>query len=206
VFAYLADHPDAAALFNEMLTEWRAQRDAAVAEAYDFAGVQTLADVGSGYGNLLVTILRRHPTMRGVLFDQPTVVAAARTTLEQGGVADRCSAVGGDMFAAVPRGGDAYVLANIIHDWGDEESVTILTRCHEAMERRGRLLLVEAVTVPGAMRPAVASVDLRMLAMVGEARQRTQAEFQTLLDRSGFRLMRSVPTTTDFSIIEAVPM
>src|SRR5918911_178438 len=58
VFAYLADHPDAAALFNEMLTKWRAQRDAAVAEAYDFAGVQTLVDVGGGYGNLLVAILR----------------------------------------------------------------------------------------------------------------------------------------------------
>jgi len=205
VFSYLADHPDAAALFNQALTTLRAQRDAAVAAAYEFAGAQTLVDVGGGYGNLLVAVLRAHPAMRGVLFDLPAVVATAGATLENGGVAERCSVVGGDMFQAVPDGGDAYMLASVIHDWGDAESLSILANCHRAMDGRGRLLLVEATAVPGALTPVVASLDLRMMAMVGEARRRTELEYRTLLERGGFRLRRVVPTVTDFPVIEAVP-
>jgi O-methyltransferase len=205
VWQYLHAHPDRAALVSEALATLRAQRDAAVVEVCDLAGVDTIVDVAGGYGNLLATVLQFYPAMRGVLFDLPSVVSRAVSTLEESGVSGRCSVIGGDMFTTVPPGGDLYVLANVIHDWGDEESVQILTNCHQAMGGRGRLVLVEQVTVPGAIRRSIASADLRMLATFGDARQRTEAEFRALLDQSSFRLTRIVETRTDFSVIEASP-
>ena len=203
---YLADHQDEAAVFNELLALLRPQRHAAVVEAYEFADMRTLVDIGGGYGQLLVAVLKAHPEMRGVLFDLPSVVTGARATLEEGGVAGRCEVVGGDMFAAVPAGGDAYVLSNVIHDWGDEASAAILASCHRAMNGRGILLLVEQLAVPGQMQPSVAAADLHMLTMFTEARQRSEPEFQALLQRTAFRLMRIIPTKSDASIVEATPL
>lgn len=202
---YLADHPDAAALVSEMLATRGPQRFAAVVEAYDFAGVRTLVDVGGGYGQLLVTVLQAHPAMRGVLLVLPRVVASAGATLEEGGVADRCDVIGGDMFTAMLPGGDAYVLSAVIHDWADKESAAILSNCRRAMEGNGRLLLFEQVAVAGATSPMVASVDLLMMVLFGQARQRTEAELQALLDGAGFSVTRVIPTTTGASIIEAAP-
>ena len=92
-----------------------------------------MIDVGGGHGRLLATILERNPRLRGILFDQPHVIEGARPTLDAAGVADRCELVGGSFFEAVPTGGDAYILRNIIHDWEDDQAVAILTNCRRAM-------------------------------------------------------------------------
>ena len=58
-------------------------------------------------------------------------------------MADRCELVGGSFFEAVPVGGDAYVLRDIIHDWEDDQAIVILANCRRAMADGARLLLVE---------------------------------------------------------------
>jgi len=65
--------------------------------------MRTVADIGGGKGTLLAAILRAHNHMRGVLFDQPSVVADAAGVFRSAGVADRCQIVPGDFFQAVPR-------------------------------------------------------------------------------------------------------
>ena len=61
--------------------------------------------------------------MRGIPFGRPEVLPGAEAFLTAAGVRDRCDLVGGDFFAGVPAGGDAYVLAQIIHDWPDEQGI-----------------------------------------------------------------------------------
>ena len=136
------------------MTGWTAQVADAVAAAYPLAGSETVVDVGGGHGLLLATLLRAHPALRGVLFDLPQVAAGARPLLEAQGVADRCATVGGDFFAAVPDGGDVYVLAQILHDWDDERCGVILANCRRAMRPGGKLLVVEQVLPGGTRRPS----------------------------------------------------
>jgi len=100
-WAYLAGHPEANEIFNQAMTSWSSQLDRAVLAAYDFGQFKTLIDVGGGYGRLLATILRAHPRLQGVLFDQPHVVEGAVNVFQDAGVSDRCAAVGGDFFAEV---------------------------------------------------------------------------------------------------------
>jgi hypothetical protein len=40
--------------------------------------------------------------------------------LAEAGVADRCEVVPTDFFHSLVSGGDAYVLAQILHDWPDQ--------------------------------------------------------------------------------------
>src|SRR5437764_1450081 len=106
-------------IFNCAMTGVSAQSTAAVAATYDFSRVTTIVDVGGGLGTLVATLLKQYPQMHGMLFDRPHVIAGARSFLETEGVAQRCELLSGDFFEAVPSGGDAYILQNIIHDWDD---------------------------------------------------------------------------------------
>jgi O-methyltransferase domain/Dimerisation domain len=72
---------------------------------------------------LLATILEHNPHLRDILFDLPNVIEDARELVNDSGVVDRCKFVSGNFFEAVPDGGDAYILRNIIHDWEDDQNV-----------------------------------------------------------------------------------
>ena len=202
---WLAQHPEANAIFNDAMVEGSAVRVAALLAVYDFAPFGTVVDVGGGRGALLAGILRTNPGVRGVLFDQPHVVAGADAVFAAAGVAERASIAPGDFFAAVPAGGDAYILSWILHDWDDEQSAAILTCCQRAMAGRGALLLVERVLPNGADRPWEPFFsDLNMLQALG-GRERTEAAWRALLAGAGFTLTRVVPTAAGFGVIEAHP-
>lgn len=204
-FTYLAQHPQSNETFNQAMTGWSAQVDSALLAAYDFSSFGTVIDVGGGYGRLLSAILRTYPRVRGVLFDQHHVVAGASELFLAGGVTGRCELVGGDFFVDVPSGGDAYVLAQIVHDWDDERSRTILRNCRRSMKSTGKLLIVEMVIAPGNEPDFGKFLDLHMLALVG-GRERMEAEFRTLLAETGFALTSIVPTHAGPSVVEAVPV
>jgi hypothetical protein len=201
LFPYLAQHPEAAAAFNAGLAA--APEHEAIATAYDFSTIRTLVDVGGGHGTLIAAVLRAHPTLQGILFDQPSVVAGAPALLEAAGVAQRCRVMGGDFFAAIPAGGDAYILSSIIHDWDDDRAVAILANCRRAMDNSGRLLVVEPVVPPGNDFSLSKFSDLNMLAVTG-GRERTEEEYRALYAAAGFRLTRVIPTRGSDSVIEGV--
>jgi SAM-dependent methyltransferase len=204
IFGYLSQRPEEAALFGETMLGYHGAEPPAVAAAYDFAGVGTLVDVGGGIGTLLATVLQANPGMRGVLLEMSHVTEAARTRLAAAGLGDRCTVEAGDFFAAVPPGGDAYVLSHVIHDWDEARCRTILANCRRAMGPGGRLLLVEAVLPPGDTPHPGKMLDLVMLTLTG-GRERTEAEYAALLASAGFTLTRVVPTASQASVIEAVP-
>ena len=196
-------HPANAKIFNDAMSGMTAQANEALHASYDFAGINTLIDIGGGHGGLITSILRRNPQMRGILFDSPEVIDGAKALVSGSDVADRCELVGGSFFESVPEGGDAHILKWIIHDWDDEKSVAILKNSHRALAVNGKLILVEAV-VPSGGEPHFAKfIDLNMLVMTG-GRERTEAEFRRLYEASGFRLARVVPTESPFSAIEGV--
>ena len=204
VFAYFAEHPEPSRVFNEAMTSWTNQLVIGVAHAYDFSPFGTVVDVGGGHGALLASMLERNPGLHGILFDQPHVVAEAGDHLVAAGVADRTMTVGGDFFVAVPPGGDAYVLSQILHDWDDERSVAILRQCRQAIPDHGKLLVVELV-LPAGDEPFFGKwLDLHMLAIPG-GRERTAAEYDALFRAAGFALTRVIPTAAGPSIVEGVP-
>jgi O-methyltransferase domain/Dimerisation domain len=205
LFEYNQQHPEHATLFNNMMTEWTASVAPTVAAAYDFSAIQTLVDVGGGHGQMLASILQAHPTLHGVLFDLPHVVAGASPLLDGAGVADRCEVIGGDAFKAVPEGLETYLLSRVIHDWDDERAIVLLARCHQAMKPQGKVLLVERVILTGSTpQVLVLESDVQMLVLSSGGRERTDAEYLALLSAAGFELTRLIAVLPPFYLIEAV--
>jgi predicted O-methyltransferase YrrM len=205
LFEYVKSHPEAAERFNTFMAEQTTASVEALLAAYRFDGVRELVDVGGGRGALIAGVLRAYPGLRGILFDQPEVVATARPLLDRAGVADRCEVVGGDFFKVLPAGGDVYALKFILHDWPDQECIRILKNCRQAMTTGGRVLVVEHV-VPEDSGPHFSKfMDMAMLVLSPGGRERTQQEFTELLTAAGLQLRRLVPTAVDLCALECVP-
>lgn len=204
VFEYLGQHPEEAADFTEAMVGIHGAEPPTVAAAYDFSGIGTVVDVGGASGNMLEAILRRYPGPQGVLFDLPHVVRDAPARFTARGLADRIRIEGGSFFEKVPAGGDAYILSHVIHDWNEEQCLTILGHCRRAMKPGGCLLIVEMVLPPGDAFHPGKLFDMTMLVIPG-GQERTEAEYADLLGKAGFRLTRVVPTESAVSVVEAVP-
>jgi hypothetical protein len=199
-FDYLASHPADGALFNSVMSQGHPWAPAALLAAYDFSCFERVVDVGGGQGALLREILTATPQIHGVLFDLPTVVAGASAILT-GELAGRCEIVGGSFFDAVPEGPGVYLLNRVIHDWTDEDAVRILRNTHRAMRPDGTLILIESFA-DSAGRP---SGLMEMLMLVVGGRERTEAEFRTLLEGAGFTIARIAPTESS-ALIECHPL
>jgi ubiquinone/menaquinone biosynthesis C-methylase UbiE len=202
-YEYLGQHPEEAALFNSAMASFAATVYRAAIDAYDFSRFATIIDIGGGHGALLTAILNAAPHTRGILFDQPNVVPAAERHLDSAGLRDRCAVVGGDFLTAVPDNGDAYVLSRVIHDWNDIDAGVILTNCSRAMQPEGTLIVLEQVVPPGNAASLSKRMDLTQL-LGTSGRERTEVEYRSLYETTGFDLTRIVPTASPISIIEGL--
>jgi len=203
VWTWRARDSEEESAFNRAMASATAPVGPALAAAYDFSAIGTLADIGGGSGTLLASVLAAHPRLQGILFDQPAVVAEAAPILERTGVADRAGVVGGDFFASVPAA-DAYVMKAILHDWSDADSVRILQTIRTAAAPNARLLIVELVLggpnddLDGKL------MDLHMLVMPGGL-ERTLEEWRDLFAAGGWTLTGTRPLVGGWQLIEGVP-
>jgi hypothetical protein len=203
-YAYFAQHPSAAMLFEAGLASRTRAENRAVLASYAFEGTGTIVDVGGGQGGLLAAILEASPARRGILVELPAVAAQARRQLEQTGFAGRCAIVAGDFFREVPAGGDVYVLSKVLHNWDDPRAIAILQTCSRAMAGRGKILLVERVL--GASNDPLAATlfDLQMLVQHPGGRERTVEEYRWLLAAAGLVLTQVIPTSSPVTLVEGV--
>src|SRR3954453_11525843 len=190
VWEYRAQHPEEGAVFDAAMTGLSRRVNAAVAAAHDFGRYGVIVDVGGGHGALLAGILARHPGARGVLFDQPAVVADAE--------ADGVEVVGGSFFESVPAGGDAYLLKSVLHDWEDAPAIEILLTCRRAARACTALIVIERRLAD----PSAKLSDLNMLVGPG-GRERAPEDYAALLAAAGYEFVGETPTAAGVSVIEA---
>ncbi len=167
----------------------------------DTSTAEHVVDIGGASGAIIAALLESNPALHGTILELADVVPRARTALAERGLSSRCQVVEGDFFKAVPPA-DIHILKQIIHDWDDEQSVRILSNCARALERNGRVILIERV-LPEDERPSYAALaDLNMLVLL-PGRERTAKQYGKLFEAAGLRLDRVTETASAIQIIEA---
>ena len=202
-WSYRARYPEAGSLFDQMAAAMSKKEAELVLPLLDFSGVERIIDVGGGKGEFISSILSRYPNLRGILFDQPHIVASADEVLLAAGVNDRCRVEPGDFFKEIPRDGDTYLLKGVIHNWNDAAAGEILRNCRKAMPAHARIMIIEAVLDPLGS-TAGNFKDLHML-VIHNGQERTRDEFRALLESAGFSWSGVVRTSSGISLIEGVP-
>lgn len=205
IFDYVGANPELGPILDAGMTCFHGPETAAMLDAYDFSGVNVLADIGGGNGSLISSVLQRYPSMRGILFDLGHVVARAKERLKESGVAGRCQVIEGSFFESVPPGADAYLFRHVIHDWTDDQSVQILSHCRRVIPEQGKLLVVECVIPVGNDRSISKDFDMTMMTFPGGL-ERTESEFRSLFKQAGFEVTSVTPTSTMVSVVEGKPI
>src|SRR5262245_2733565 len=200
---YLAENPANAAVFNAAMSSRSEIVGAAIVAAYDFSQFSKIVDVGGGQGRLLHSILASAPSVQGILYDLPEVVANA-VFLESDVATGRAKVVGGSFLENVPAGADGHILSGVINDWNDNDALKILRNCRQAISNNGRLLLATSIAKPPTA-PADRGNFMDVYMMLYGGRDRAEADFRSLLNDSGFSLLRVIPTPTLTFIIESEP-
>jgi hypothetical protein len=201
-FDHLRTHAEEGRIYDAMMANYPDNRHAAIASAYDFSGARLIADIGGGNGAMLRQILTRFSEAQGLVFDRVDVIRAIQPDELMGG---RIAAAEGSFFEGVPTGADLYTLVRVLHDWRDEDCVTILRACRAAMKPEALLLIGEQILDPDPAngQPVGYLSDMQMMAMFGSARERTESDFRALLAEAGFALRRVIPTRSTVVVIEA---
>ncbi|MFE4875122.1 methyltransferase, partial [Streptomyces sp. NPDC056682] len=212
-FSHLAQHPDLSTAFNAAMSQASAVTATALPHAFDFGRFTSVTDVGGGNATLLSAVLEAHPHLTGVVLDTTQGLAEAPKTLRRHRLTERCTLSAGDFFGSVPKGSDLFLIKSVLHDWTDDQVVTILSHCREVLPPEGRVLIVEPVLpetvgLPGAAHASDNGVtylsDLNMLVNVG-GRERTRKDFEDVCRRADLTVTSVTPLegAAPFSLIEA---
>jgi len=204
IYEYLVENKDESLLFGLSMTDLTKIAIEPVMSVFSFSSFQTVADIGGGEGLLLSAILYKNPGLKGILFDLPEGLRGCREVLEKYSVTDRVEIQEGSFFESAPAGADAYLLKNIIHNWSDDDSLKILSGIRKVMPANGRILVIEMI-ISEDNKPSFGKlIDIQMMVIMRDGRERTKREFDALFGKAGLRISRIIPTIAPFSILEVV--
>jgi O-methyltransferase domain/Dimerisation domain len=201
-FDWISQHPDQVSQFTRAMANLTNGIKAGAVASYDFSGAGKIVDVGAADGALLAQILAATPTVTGVAFDLPHVIADAAPALKGHGLGDRLTAESGNFFEAVPAGADTYLLSLVLHDWNDAQAGKILENIRQVASPGATILALEPVMPDGDGPHMSKTLDLTMLAMTG-GRERRADEHRKLLEQAGLTFQGVTPTPTPVSFVVA---
>ncbi len=179
-WAWLADQPEERASFDRAMVEGTERRVDRL-DGIEWRSGETVVDVGGGNGSTLVELVRRHPGLRGIVFDLPETNRDEAALARAG-----CTFAGGSFFERVPRG-DTYILGTVLHDWDDHRAGSILRTIRDAAPAGARVLILDAVVREGNEPHGAKWLDLLMLLIAG-GRERTEHEWRALVEAAGLRV------------------
>ncbi|CAM0948453.1 unnamed protein product [Alopecurus aequalis] len=166
-----------------------------------FDGIGTLIDVGGGMGAVIHAITSKYPSIKGINFDLPHVIAGAPDYPDV-----QVQHVGGDMMEKMPSGADAIFMKWILAAFNDQECATVLKNCYDALPAHGKVINLECImplkpdATNGAQ--AVIAVDLSLLAYSPGGKERYLRDFEKLAKGAGFAGVKATYVYADFWAIE----
>ncbi|CAF0922055.1 unnamed protein product [Adineta steineri] len=216
LYTYLKqpENQDYLRLYNGVMTCLSTYTGDKLVTGVDFGRFETLVDLGGSRGTFLAEILQHYPNIRrGFIFDLPQCIAEVKSADEFESrqiTSSRYTFVAGDMTdsSTIPQA-DAYILKYILHLFNDEICMNVLSSIRKANEQRTDTLLTifiveHIIFSDGTIGNWQAhGFDIGMTAY-GGARERTEQEYQVLLEKAGFQIKKLYPIQAPDSIIEAI--
>ena len=172
-----------------------------VVRAFDLSGYHHLVDLGGATGHLAIAACQLYPNLRATVTDLPKVEPFAREVIDASPVRERVTFAARDFFADDLVAADLYYLGRILHDWSDDKMQPLLKKIHAALPQGGALLIGETLVNDDRSGPVYTLMqDLNMLVCT-DGRERTRAEYESLLRAAGFS---SVSFRETGSLVDAI--
>ena len=149
-------------------------------------------DVAGGSGVWSAALLIQNPNLEGVVLDMPSVIAhAAKPVLSRLGLKDRYSFIEGDLFSCEwGKDYSAVILGHICHSFGEEGILAMLKRCKEALDPKGKVIIVDFMRESNEIFPAVFSINMLLATPDGDVH--SEEEYLRWLQTTGFKMEKQI--------------
>ncbi|KAH1046009.1 hypothetical protein J1N35_036793 [Gossypium stocksii] len=187
-YQYKGLNPEHAKSYDTAMTNFLKIIVKKILEKYrGFQGITTLVDVEAGHGVTLNMIIFKYPSIKGINYDLPDVVQQAPSFHGNYIIYFRFH-VGGDMFSSVPKA-DAIMMKEVLHNWVDEHCLKLLRDYYEALEEKGKVIVISYMMSKEAeasnAAKFISQMDLYMATEFG-AKQRIAKQFKPMAMDAGF--------------------
>jgi SAM-dependent methyltransferase len=162
-------------------------------------------DIGGGTGSWAIALAATDPALSATVFELAEVAAVAQERLRTTAFSDRIDVCVGDLLNdQLPRGYDAFLMANVVHYFNPETNQSILRRIRAAAEPGARLLLADFWTDPTHSQPLPAALMAGEFAIhVNDGDVYSVEEANAWLAGAGWRFTSHEPLAGPISLVAA---
>jgi hypothetical protein len=158
-----------------------------------------LLDIGGNTGKWALQCLRHDPQVHVTLLDLPGQLRMAERTLRDAGLAGRVAFHEANLLdphSRLPGGFDAVWMSQFLDCFAEDEIVSILRRCHEALAAGGRVFILEPFWDRQRFDSAAFCLQMTSLYFTalanGNSRMYGAEAFLALVARAGFEVEEQV--------------
>lgn len=166
----------------------------AFAKKFDFSKYKTLTDAGGSSGILSMAVANHQPHMSCISMDLPGVTAIAEKIIAKSGLNGRVKAVSGDFFNDAFPTADMVVMGNILHDWDEQQKLSLMKSAYAALPKGGVFVAIENVIDDDRKANVFGLLmSLNMLIETGTGFDYTLADFNRWAQQVGFSSTSLLP-------------
>lgn len=145
MFATLYESPERLKEFVHAMSGIQMGNFMTFAQKFDFNKYKTLTDAGGAGAMLSIMVAKHQPHMQCVSFDLPPVAPIAKENINHFGLTERVKTFDGDFFRDALPPADIVVMGNILHDWDEEQKLSLMQKAYEALPAGGAFVAIENI-------------------------------------------------------------
>jgi acetylserotonin N-methyltransferase len=157
-----------------------------VVTAFDLSRFRKLVDLGGATGHLAIAACEHYQHLQAVVFDLPQVIEGTRSKIKKSPVSPRIDLQAGDFFSDDLPGADLFAMSRILHDWSEDRIRPLLDKIYRRLPAGGGILVAEKLLHEDKTGPLSAQLQSLNMLVCTEGKERTLAEYRTLLEAAGF--------------------
>jgi spermidine synthase len=154
-----------------------------------------ILDIGGNTGKFTIKCLNYDPDVKMTILDLPGQLNMAKENIKQTGHLDRANFYEINILddaQKFPKGADIIWMSQFLDCFSESEIVSILKRCHEALNENGKVYIMETFWDRQRFKTAAFSLQMTSLYFTNIANGNSQmydsAVFNKLIDKAGFKI------------------
>jgi predicted O-methyltransferase YrrM len=157
----------------------------------EFPSFNRMLDLGGGPGIYGIAIVAAHPDMKGVIFDQPTVVKVAEAFIKEYGLQDRMDVTGGDYFHDSIGGGYDLIWACATLNFYKDDLDSLMQKIYSALNPGGVFASLQDGLTDERTKPGEIVLGAISYALMGQDMRFDQGFIADSMLYAGFKSVRS---------------
>jgi ubiquinone/menaquinone biosynthesis C-methylase UbiE len=183
---------------------WKATVEAPSTVAkFDLKGVNNVLDLGGGKGHYSVELLKRKPTLKCTVMDNPKIANLAHEYIDSLNLSDKINVKAGDLMSSdIGSGYDLVLISNVIHSYSIWDNVKLLQKVYEALNKKGIVVINEVIINDQRTSPQSSAIfSLNMLVNTLDGDSYTETDIWVMLRESWFRDIFRINSDYDTSLM-----